>query len=291
MNAIIEKKFPQTKTTTQKSTTIQSIIESNSSEIYNNEYANLQSLYTIFKSKQNALLSQSKLNKDVIIHNLISMKNDLLKSLNVSKTEQFSLYNKLKEVKEKSFTLQNAFSTLINEIEQLKEMNFIIENKINEINFYIKKYEFETNRLKLMIDFIQNDYNETIFHNNFKTDVIQKEMKKELSLIRKKIRTAVIEQHINRTKLKLLIMQLKEMNEDKNRIIYKISEIGEEEENDEIIEQTKDERFSQRKSDSGQYKYTINDDNDEKDEKEIENVKGLTDRNTFNKRRFQSNLI
>ena len=81
------------------------------------------------------------------------------------------------------------------------------------------------------------------------------------------------------------------MNEDKNRIIYKISEIGEEEENDEIIEQTKDERFSQRKSDSGQYKYTINDDNDEKDEKEIENVKGLTDRNTFNKRRFQSNLI
>ena len=290
MNAIIEKKFPQIKTTTQKSTTIQSIMESNSSEIYNNEYGNLQSLYTIFKSKQNALLSHNKLNKDVIVNNLISMKNDLLKSLNVSKTEEFSLYNKLQEVKEKSFTLQNTFSTLINEIEQLKEMNFIIENKINEINFYIKKYEFETNRLKLLIDFIQNDYNETIFHNNSKVDVIQKEMKKELSLIRKKIRTAVIEQNINRTKLKLLIMQLKEMNEDKSRVIYKISEIGEEEENDEIIEQTKDERFSQRDSDSGQYKYTIND-NDEKNEYEIENVKGLTDRNTVNKRRFESNLI
>ena len=290
MNAIIEKKFPQIKTTTQKSTTIQSIMESNSSEIYNNEYGNLRSLYTIFKSKQNALLSHNKLNKDVIVHNLISMKNDLLKSLNVSKTEEFSLYNKLQEVKEKSFTLQNTFSTLINEIEQLKEMNFIIENKINEINFYIKKYEFETNRLKLLIDFIQNDYNETIFHNNSKVDVIQKEMKKELSLIRKKIRTAVIEQNINRTKLKLLIMQLKEMNEDKSRVIYKISEIGEEEENDEIIEQTKDERFSQRDSDSGQYKYTINDD-DEKNENEIENVKGLTNRNTVNKRRFESNLI
>lgn len=290
MNAIIEKKFSQTKTTTQKSTTVQSIIESNSSEIYNNEYANLQSLYTIFKSKQNALLSHSKLNKDVIVHNLISMKNDLLKDLNVSKTEEFSLYNKLKEVKEKSFTLQNAFSTLINEIEQLKEMNFIIENKINEFNFYIKKYEFETNRLKLLIDFIQNDYNETIFHNNSKVDVIQKEMKKELSLIRKKVRTAVIEQNINKKKLKLLILQLKEMNEDKTRIIYKISEIGEEEENDEIIVQTKNERFSQRDSDSGQYKYTINND-DEKDENEIENVKGLTDRNTVNKRKFKSNLI
>ena len=264
MNAIIEKKFPQIKTTTQKSTTIQSIMESNSSEIYNNEYGNLQSLYTIFKSKQNALLSHNKLNKDVIVNNLISMKNDLLKSLNVSKTEEFSLYNKLKEVKEKSFTLQNTFSTLINEIEQLKEMNFIIENKINEINFYIKKYDFETNRLKLMIDFLQNDYNETIFHNNSKVEVIQKEMNKELSLIRKKIRAAVIEQSINRTKLKLLIMQLKEMNEDKSRIMYKISEIGEEEENEEIIEQTKDERFSQRGFDSGKCKCNINDDEDNK---------------------------
>ena len=277
MNAV---KFPQIKTTTPKSTALQSM-EFTSFEIYNNEYANLQSLYKMFKSKQNALLSHSKLNREIIFANLISMKNELLSSLNVSKTEEFSLFKTLKEVKEKSFTSQQTFATLIGEIEQLKEMNFIIENKINEINFCIKKYDFETNRLKLLIDFLQNDYNETICHNNSKVEVIQKEMKKELSLIRKKIRSALIEQNINRTKLKSLVMQLKEMNEDKSRIIYKISEIGEEEENEEIIEQTKDERFSERDSEPGQYKCNIN--NDDKED----NLKGLTDRNIINKRRLQ----
>ena len=162
-------------------------------------------------------------------------------------------------------------------MEQLKDLNFIVENKINEYEFTIKKIENEVNHAKLMIYFIQHDDYEKMYPNSIKENIIAETMKKDLKTIKKKMIVSSHEQKANRKEMALLLAKLKKLNKERQRAIYQISEMIEEDDNDdEILEQIKNERLSDRE-------YTLRRDNyclykDKETRKKHNEEKCLTDR-------------
>ena len=245
------------KTTTQKSTTTQST-ETSYSDIYNAEFINLKSLNNIMKESQNTLFSNEGLNKDILIQHLRSMKENLESNLTHSKADEFHLKEKLNEIKLQTDLFICSFQFLTDEIEQLKDLNFIVENKISEYDFNIKKIENEINHTKLMIYFIQSGDYEKICPRNIKEDIIIDAMKNDMKTIKKKIIISSHEQKANRKKISILFDKLKKINKQKQRVIYQIPEIAEEDDNeDEILERTKNERLSNRESSLRRENYCI----------------------------------
>ena len=270
------------KTTTQKSSTTQST-ETSNSDIYNAEFTNLKSLNNILKESQNTLFSNYQLNQDILINNLRSMKDNLITNLSHSKTEECNFKEKLNKIKVQNELFIHSFKFLTNEIEQLKNLNFIVENKINEYDFNINKIEHEINYTKLMTYFIQNEDYEKVYPHNIKEDIIIETMKNDLKTMKKKMIILSHEQKANKKRISSLLDKLKKINKQRQRSMYKISEIVEEDDNeDEILEQTKNERLSDRESNLRRENYCLYKDKQAR----IKNNegKGLTDRESRHKK-------
>lgn len=270
------------KTTTQKSSTTQST-ETSNSDIYNAEFTNLKSLNNILKESQNTLFSNYQLNQDILINNLRSMKDNLITNLSHSKTEECNFKEKLNKIKVQNELFIHSFKFLTNEIEQLKNLNFIVENKINEYDFNINKIEHEINYTKLMTYFIQNEDYEKVYPHNIKEDIIIETMKNDLKTMKKKMIILSHEQKANKKRISSLLDKLKKINKQRQRSMYKISEIVEEDDNeDEILEQTKNERLSDRESNLRRENYCLYKDKQAR----IKNNegKGLTDRELRHKK-------
>lgn len=270
------------KTTTQKSSTTQST-ETSNSDIYNAEFTNLKSLNNILKESQNTLFSNYELNQDILINNLRSMKDNLITNLSHSKTEECNFKEKLNKIKVQNELFIHSFKFLTNEIEQLKNLNFIVENKINEYDFNINKIEHEINYTKLMTDFIQNEDYEKVYPHNIKEDIIIETMKNDLKTMKKKMIILSHEQKANKKRISSLLDKLKKINKQRQRSMYKISEMVEEDDNeDEILEQTKNERLSDRESNLRRENYCLYKDKQAR----IKNNegKGLTDRESRHKK-------
>lgn len=270
------------KTTTQKSSTTQST-ETSNSDIYNAEFTNLKSLNNILKESQNTLFSNYQLNQDILINNLRSMKDNLITNLSHSKTEECNFKEKLNKIKVQNELFIHSFKFLTNEIEQLKNLNFIVENKINEYDFNINKIEHEINYTKLMTYFIQNEDYEKVYPHNIKEDIIIETMKNDLKTMKKKMIILSHEQKANKKRISSLLDKLKKINKQRQRSMYKISEMVEEDDNeDEILEQTKNERLSDRESNLRRENYCLYKDKQAR----IKNNegKGLTDRESRHKK-------
>lgn len=283
MDALMEKYIQQIKKTlTQKSSTTQST-ETSNSDIYSAEFTNLKSLNNILKESQNTMFSNQELNQDILINNLRTMKDNLITNLSHSKTEECNFKEKLNEIKVQNDLFKHSFKFLTDEIEQLKNLNFIVENKISEYDFNINKIEHEINHTKLMIYFIQNEDFEKIYPHNIKEDIIIETMKNDLKTMKKKMIILSHEQKANKKRISSLLDKLKKINKQRQKSMYKISEMVEEDDNeDEILEQTKNERLSDRESNLRRENYCLY--KDKQARTKNNEGKGLTDRESRHKK-------